>query len=317
MISSNKVTNHRLACVVPTYNGYHDLYRLLSSLDTQIASFDLFVVDSSSQDNTNVLAQSRCANVVSITSEQFNHGGTRQMMIDRYPGYDIYIFLTQDAYLENEFSIANIAKYFIDPAVGAVCGRQLPHHNATLLAQHARLFNYPEVSAVKSVNDIQLLGIKTAFMSNSFSAYRGKALTEVGGFPSNVILSEDMFVAAKMLLAGWNIAYAGDACCRHSHNYTIIEEFRRYFDIGVFHSQEPWIKNNFGGAGGEGVRYVLSELSFLSYRNFYLWPSSLIRNGTKLLGYKLGLMQRKIPAFIKVKLSMHRKYWMDSSRGGE
>lgn len=313
MNSSSEVAKHRIACIIPTYNGYEDLYRLLTSLDKQTAIFDLFIVDSSSQDNTDVLARSRCANVVSISSDKFNHGGTRQMMIDKYPEYDIYIFLTQDAYLENEFAISTIAKYFVDPIVGAACGRQLPHHDATLLAQHARIFNYPEASAIKSMNDVRELGIKTAFMSNSFSAYRGSALSEVGGFPHDVILSEDMFVAAKMLLAGWSVAYAGDACCRHSHNYTLIEEFRRYFDIGVFHSEEPWIKHNFGGAGGEGIRYVLSELSFLSYRKFYVWPSSIIRNGIKLLGYKLGLMQRKIPVFIKLKLSMHRKYWADTN----
>ena len=42
--------------------------------------------------------------------------------------------------------------------------------------------------------------MKTAFNSNSFAAYRRKALKDVGGFPINTILSEDMYVTAKMLL---------------------------------------------------------------------------------------------------------------------
>ena len=111
--------------------------------------------------------------------------------------------------------------------------------------------------------DAAELGIKAAFMSNSFAAYRREALMAVGGFPKHVIFAEDMYVAAKMLMAGWKVVYEGSACCRHSHNYTIIEEFRRYFDMGVFHAREPWIRENFGGAGGEGLRYVKSELKYL------------------------------------------------------
>ena len=83
----------------------------------------------------------------------------------------------------------------------------------------------------------------------------------------------------------WWVAYAGNAQCRHSHNYSIAEEFERYFDMGVFHAREPWIRQTFGGAGGEGLRYVKSELKFLGLRHWYLWPSALLRNAVKLLGY--------------------------------
>ena len=85
--------------------------------------------------------------------------------------------------------------------------------------------------------------MKTAFNSNSFAAYRRKALKDVGGFPINTILSEDMYVTAKMLLKNWSVAYCADAKVYHSHNYTIWQEFKRYFDIGVFHAKEAWIRN--------------------------------------------------------------------------
>ncbi|NWA03835.1 glycosyltransferase family 2 protein [Pseudomonas gingeri] len=298
-----------VACVIPTYNGCRDLARLLDSLDRQTAVFDTLIVDSSSSDGTFELASSRCPNVLRIDSKDFNHGGTRQMMVERNPGYDVYVFMTQDAYLEDPEALANIVRPFADDSVGAVCGRQLPHLDASPLAEHARLFNYPPTSQVKSLEDAPRLGIKTAFASNSFCAYRRRALMQVGGFPQHVILSEDMYVAAKMLMAGWKVAYEGSACCRHSHNYTLREEFRRYFDIGVFHAREPWIRQQFGGAGGEGLRYVLSELKFLGPGRCLAWPGSLWRNAVKLFAYKLSQQERHLPKGLKKSLGMYKRYW--------
>ncbi|MNF79611.1 hypothetical protein D3C84_618250 [compost metagenome] len=267
------------------------------------------MVDSNSSDGTSELARSRVENFVSIPSKDFNHGGTRQMMVNRTPNYDIYIFLTQDAHLEDANAIQRLLAPFIDERVGAVCGRQLPHADASPLAEHARLFNYPNESTIKTLNDAPTLGLKTPFVSNSFTAYRGLALKEAGGFPEHVILSEDMFVAAKMLLGGWKIAYSGDAQCRHSHNYTIKEEFRRYFDQGVFHGRESWIREHFGGAGGEGMRYVKSELKFLGLTRLHLWPAALLRNACKLLAYKLGQKEKCMSIWLKKKLGMYKGYW--------
>lgn len=299
----------RVACIIPTYNGERGLLRLLESLYMQTASFNIFIVDSGSTDGTVELARSKCANVFSILSNEFNHGGTRQLMVQRNSSYDVYVFLTQDAYLEDPKAIEKIVAPFSDSSVGAVCGRQLALLNATPLAKHARHFNYPEQSQIKSLEDAPKLGIKTPFMSNSFSAYRGKALLEVSGFPEHVILSEDMYVAAKMLMAGWKVAYASDARCRHSHNYTLAEEFRRYFDQGVFHSREAWIRQSFGGAGGEGLRFVKSELGFLGLSRLHMWPAAILRNACKLLAYKLGQKEQKLPNGLKKKLSMHKRYW--------
>ena len=299
----------KVACIIPTYNGRQDLQRLLDSLGKQTAAFDLFIVDSSSSDGTAELAQSSCNNVLSISGQEFNHGGTRQLMIERNPGYDVYVFLTQDAYLEDPQAIGKILSPFSDVEVAAACGRQLPHLNARALAQHARAFNYPGNSQVKTLADAPVLGIKTPFMSNSFSAYRCTALLEAGGFPEHVILSEDMYVAAKMLMAGWKVAYASDSVCRHSHNYTLAEEFRRYFDQGVFHARESWIRENFGGAGGEGLRYVKSELGFLGLSRLHQWPAAILRNACKLLAYKLGQLEQHLPIWLKIKMSMHKRYW--------
>jgi rhamnosyltransferase len=296
-------------CIIPTRNGKDLLKRLFYSIEHSRIEVPLVIVDSESSDGTTELTQDYGINIHSIKVAEFNHGGTRQAMVELYPDYDLYIFLTQDAYLEGDGAFDAVISPFADESIGAVCGRQLPHEDATPFAEHARLFNYPEESRVKSRTDAHDLGIKTPFISNSFAAYRREALLDAGGFPKHVILSEDMYVAAKMLLKDWKVAYAADACVRHSHNYTIMEEFRRYFDTGVFHAREGWIREKFGQAGGEGKRYVLSELRFLGWRRWYLWPESILRNAVKLLGYKLGMMERYIPVRLKKGLSMHRRFW--------
>lgn len=299
----------RVACIIPTYNAKADLERLLNSLALQTACFDTFIVDSTSVDGTQEFARERLGSVMVIPPKDFNHGGTRQLMVDKNPNYDVYVFVTQDAYFVDAEAIAKLIQPFDDSSVGAVCGRQLPHSDATLLAKHARFFNYPGNVTVKTFCDIPRLGIKTAFMSNSFAAYRGEALAVAGGFPAHVIFAEDMYVAAKMLLIGWKIVYAGNAECRHSHNYGIFEEFTRYFDMGVFHAREPWIRKCFGGAGREGLYYVKSELKFLGWQQIWHWPEALFRNVVKLIGYKMGQHESKLPVSLKKRLGMHKRYW--------
>jgi len=303
--------------IIPTYNGVNDLRRLIESLHSQTLPFHLHIVDSGSTDGTAELGSEHADRFVSIPTEEFNHGGTRQKMIHGAPGYKTYVFLTQDAYLTHPRSLELLIQPMQnDPEIGAACGRQLPHHDANPLAQHARHFNYPASSSVTRY-DPRRLGVKTAFMSNSFAAYRATALRESGGFPTHVILSEDMYVAARMLLKGWKVAYVAEAECRHSHNYTAVEQFRRYFDIGVFHAREFWIQQHFGGAGGEGLRYVKSELSFLGLSGIHCWPVSLAHNILKLLGYKLGKCDAILPKCIKQRLSMHRGFWLSKNESLE
>ena len=161
------------------------------------------------------------------------------------------------------------------------------------------IINYPNESVIKDKKTAGKFGIKTVFISNSFAAYRKKALTNVGGFPGHLIMAEDMYATAKMVLAGWSIAYCSNAKVYHSHTYSITEEFRRYFDTGVFHAQEPWIKNNFGGTRNEGKKYAISEIKELLKKSPGKIPTSIIRNIAKWIGFKLGENERLIPLSAK------------------
>jgi rhamnosyltransferase len=255
------------------------------------------------------LFESAGIQVVTIQRADFNHGSTRQLAVTLWPRADIVIFLTQDVILAGNADFANILTSFGDEKIGAAYGRQLPRQNAGAIEAHARLYNYPAQSQVKTLSDIPEMGIKTAFMSNSFAAYRCAALAAAGGFPDGVILGEDTCVAARMLQQGWSIAYCAEAQVFHSHDYSLKQEFSRYFDIGVFHGREPWLRRQFSQPEGEGMRYVRSELAYLMRLHPLLVCSALIRNALKLAGYKLGTQERRLPLWLKQGMSMNAAYW--------
>ncbi|WP_306538212.1 glycosyltransferase family 2 protein [Megasphaera sp.] len=297
--------------IIPIYRPDDKFKKLLAMLRQQKeVYFDVYIVDSGShaEDYLNEL-DGLSYTIVKTTPQDFNHGGTRQAAAEACKDYQYLIYMTQDAIPVNEFTLHNLLKAFENPKVGCAYGRQLPHKDATILAARARAFNYPPESRLKGIADAPELGIKVSFISDTFAAYRPEVLKEIGGFPSDVILGEDTYVASKMVLAGWLNAYVADAQVYHSHNYTIMQEFRRYFDTGVFHARESWIQQAFGKAEGEGKKFVIDELRFLAKNKPLLVFSTILRDGFKLLGYKLGLHEKLIPMSIKKQCSMTPKYW--------
>jgi len=298
------------ALVLPSLNAGPDFVRWLDCLRMQDYRPDrLLLVDSSSDDDTVTLARDFGFEITTISRREFSHGGTRQSCVNRLTDVDIIVFLTQDAVLASPHALSRLLREFDDPKVGGAYGRQLPRPGAGAIETHARLFNYPDESSVRTIDDIPRLGMKTSFISNSFAAWRRQALLAIGGFPTHTIQNEDTHAASRMILAGWKVAYAADACVYHSHSLTWRQEFQRYFDIGVFHARDPWIREKFGQAGGEGLRFVYAEMKYLRQQRPSAIPSAMVRTFLKLLGYKLGNHERRFPRWTKRLLSANRRFW--------
>ena len=278
--------------IIPTLNAGAQFRTLLEQLAAQSLSTRKLIVDSESADGTIESARACGVEVMTIPRRAFNHGATRQFALEhllKAAPLDVIIFLTQDVLLHDDQSLETLVKIFgADKSVGLSYGRQLPHKDATNEAKFLRAFNYPPESQLRGLDDKNRYGLKTAFASNSFAAYRVKALQSVGGFPCHVPLCEDMYVAAKMLLRGFKVYYAADAQVYHSHNYTAAQEFRRYVQIGKFHAQEPWIRETFGSAEGAGKKFVLMKLAALVKKNPLDCAGAIFRDAAKLLGYRIG-----------------------------
>jgi rhamnosyltransferase len=301
----------RVVVLVPTCNPGLHWPAFLQALQAQtLRPESCVVIDSDSTDGAPEAAQAAGLTVHRIARADFNHGTTRQQAVEQFAAQaDVVVFLTQDAVLAEPSALQQLVAAFDDATVAAVYGRQLPHANATPVAAHARLFNYPATSHTRRLSDVSEFGIKTCFLSNSFAAYRVAALQAVGGFPANVILGEDMHLAARLLKAGHTIAYQAQATVYHSHNYSLLAEFRRYFDTGVFHAQHPWLTQDFGGAGREGFRFLRSEMVYLLKRAPWLLPEAMCRTVLKALGYRLGRRHAALPQRVCSSLSMHKGYW--------
>ncbi|MGC3990985.1 MAG: glycosyltransferase [Chthoniobacteraceae bacterium] len=296
--------------IIPTYNPGELWKAVLGAIGTQQGAPDRkLVIDSGSSDGTAQLARDAGFEVITIDKKDFDYGGTRQMGADLAKDCDLLIYMTQDVVLADQHALANLLKPFDDPKVGASYGRQLPRVGATAIETHARFFNYPPEGHVRDQSDIPKYGFKCAFFSDAFGAYRRAAHEEIGGFPLKVMFGEDTIAIGHMLTKGWKIAYAGDAQALHSHGYTIPQEFRRYFDIGVFHDQHHWMLDTFGKLGGEGLKFVKSESAYLLKHAPLELPSAWIRTWAKWLGYKAGLKHASLSLKTKRAWSMNRGYW--------
>lgn len=297
--------------VIPTYNGGTLWYECAQRLVEQSqAPYRVKVIDSSSNDDTCETAQGFHFEVERIKQKDFDHGGTRTYALADIET-ELVVFLTQDALLEGKDAIAKLVAVF-DREPGVVCcyGRQLPHVDANPLAQHARYNSYKANSYVTSLTDDFPSGFRKAFLSNSFAAYRVDFLRSIGGFPNHLILGEDAYVAAKALSANKKVAYVADAKVRHSHNYSIIQEFKRYFDIGVFHSTQSWMIDELGSVEGEGVKFALDQLKYVYQSKRYSWLiSSVFTSLAKFIGYKLGKKHSKLGVGVSRRLSMYKSYW--------
>ena len=300
------------AVVIPTYNASRYWECMQHALQQQgILPDQVLIIDSSSTDNTRRLVERAGYQLKIIPQESFRHGATRQLAAESLPAAEILLYLTQDAVPHGESSFKNLLEAFAQADIGACYGRQLSRAGADPIERHARLFNYPDRSAVRTFESRRELGIKAAFFSNSFAAYRRSALLDVGGFPRDTIVSEEVTVAARMLMAGWKVSYQAEATAIHSHPFTIAQEFSRYFDIGVHHGREGWLLKEFGGAGGEGRTFVLSEARYLLQCQWTLLPLAVLRNASKWISYQLGRHEHLLSQRIKERLSAQTHFWAD------
>jgi len=306
----------KLSVIIPTRNGRDGLRELLAGLTIQTVKPDeVLVVDSASEDGTAEVAEQYGVQVHRIDQADFDHGGTRSMAARMAAG-DVLVFLTQDVLPVSRIMLEKLVEPIASNAeIVASYGRQLPSFNADDIAVHLRLFNYPAQSKMKSFEDRNRFGFETVFVSNSCAAYRKEALEHIGFFEANLIFGEDSNAVGKLLQNGGKIHYTAEAAVYHSHNYTWEEEFRRYFDVGVFHQTQRWLLDTYGGAGGRGVDYIRSGLTYLWRRRKYgLIADFMVRVGLKFCGYRLGRFHRLLPHTLTEHLSMNRRWWRRQKR---
>lgn len=280
----------KISVIIPTFNAGVCIGKLLSALRSQdIPPSEIVVIDSSSEDNTVKIAEEFGAKTMVIPKHAFNHGGTRNVAAAGAEG-DILVFMTQDALPADNTLLRALTTPMNEPDIAVAFGRHIPRPDASPLEIFARHFNYPEKGSVKGMNDISDYGIKTFFSSNVCSAVRKDLFLKAGMFPEGVRANEDMLMAARLILQGYRVAYVPDAGVIHSHNYSLLKQFRRYYNIGSSLKNNKWILD-YARPEGEGMMFIKEQARFvLKQHRFFLIPYIFLESVTKYAGFRIGLI---------------------------
>ena len=247
----------KVSVIIPTLNAEQWITQQLNMLLSQTVKAEILVVDSGSTDRTVpiVAAYGERVRLLPIPRDSFDHGGTRDFALRQSTG-DYVLFFTQDAVPMDQHCIEKLLSAFSSPDIAAVYGRQIAYPDAPEYERLTRQFNYPNQPRTWRETDIPRYGVKSYFFSNVCAAYRRDAYLAVGGFDAPILSNEDMMMAAKLLHAGYALAYTPEATVYHSHRYTLREELRRNVRIGKVMEQ---YRDRLTGASAdtEGWRMLL------------------------------------------------------------
>lgn len=300
--------------IIPVYKPGKELFALIEMLEKQSVPINNIILMNTEEKyfeqltyGARFMEKYKNIKVFHLSKREFDHGKTRRQGVKKSQT-DIFVMMTQDAIPTDEYLLENLIKNLKDN-VAVAYARQLATEKSSVLERFTRIFNYPEKSYVKSVDDLEILGIKTYFCSNVCAAYRRDIYEELGGFIKHTIFNEDMIYAAEAVKAGYEIAYEAEARVYHSHNYTNMQQLRRNFDLGVSQADHPEI---FAGISSEseGKKLVKAATDYLKQNHMLKkLPYFYMQCASKYAGYLLGKHYKKLPKKLILKLTMNKEYW--------
>ncbi len=302
--------------IIPVYRPDRRLARLLRMLEEQTYPAGRIIIINTERRYWNESGFEGIAGleVRHISRREFDHGGTRNLGASLSRA-DVLLFMTDDAVPRNDRLIESLVRALERKGPGGetaamAYARQMPAPDCRAIESYTRNFNYPAQGRIKTAADLPKLGIKTFFASNVCCAYRRDIFEKLGGFINRTIFNEDMIYASGAVRAGYAVVYAAEAEVVHSHNLTLLQQFRRNFDLGVSQADHPEV---FAGVSSEseGIRLVKQTAAWLLRTGRpWLLPLLAAGSGSKVLGYWLGRRYRRLPTALILQCTSNRQYWM-------
>jgi len=296
-----------ISVVIPVKDGGLDLVRCLEAIARQRVDeeVEVVVVDSGSSDGSPQRARRLGARVHEIPAEEFRHGGARSLGVSLTEG-DILVFTSQDAYAPDDTWLATlVAPLRGDDSIAGVYGRQLPHEDAIPSERYFLDFLYGPNPRTQRLASADRLSFEATLFSNVSSAVP-RAVLERYPLADDVVMSEDQEWSRRVLLAGLGIVYEPRAAVRHSHAYTIVGAFRRFFDSGASAERSYVSEARVSRVAlrRAGARYALGEVTWLWRTGRLRWlPYAAVYESAKFAGLQLGLRHERLPLALKRRLS--------------
>ena len=302
----------QVGAVIPIYNPSEEFISVLRALGSQTYPISqVIVIDSSPKigvQNNQKIVEEYCNDLkclyVRILPEEFDHGRTRNLGVSKLTDEDAVLFLTQDGIMSKS-CIEKLVTFLNTNTLAGVYARQLPRDGATELEAIERTLTYTSTSRInagvpRTIDDVLL--------SDACSIIRIDALKAVGGFPDKIITAEDIVIANKLLMAGYNTGYCAEATLRHSHNLSFTDTVKRYFDTGVMHAEWKDVIP-FNTARGKGMQLVNNEVRHIIRNKPSELTSLALSVVGKVIGYSLGRKSALLSMNLKRKFSQNKGFW--------
>lgn len=276
----------KVEIICPLYNAEQYIEKLHDNIKKQKnVDFSARYLLTESKDNTESILKNKKLKYDKIKKEDFSHSFTRENAA-KISKADIIVFITQDVEIEDENWLYYLVKDIISGEVSATYSRQITKFNN--LEKYTREKNYPEHSKIVSKEDIDTLGLKTFFFSDAASAIKKDVFKELNYYDGKKLpISEDMYIAYKLITNGHKIKYCSDSVVYHSHNFKLRELYDRYKLTGKFFKQNSYL-DQYGtnSTGGSLAKYVLKRsIEEKNIKAIIRFPFDM---GARFIGMKAG-----------------------------
>ncbi|MBQ6469403.1 MAG: glycosyltransferase [Lachnospiraceae bacterium] len=255
------------------------------------------------------------AEIYHIGKKEYIHGNVHNMGAGLVSA-DAAVFLTQDVLPSDDRMISKLLRPMRSEDVKVVYGRQIPERRSGIMDGYEMMMRFPDESGIRTEEDLAAAGRNACYNSNICAAYDMEAFRALDGFPENCIAAEDQLYAAKVLAAGWSVAYCAGAAVYRNVRLSNADCFRKSFDEGVAYAQHPGIVGTIRDIrdeeGSERIRQLLEEAGLSSYRLRFEW-----RQRVRRIGFRLGTNYRKLPARLAEECSSNRRFWSQNRHKAE
>ena len=277
----------KIDVICPLYNAEKYILKLNESLLKQkkVKINKIIYLLTESKDNTENILKENNINYELIKKNEFSHSLTREKAALSSKA-DILCFITQDVVIEDDLWLYNLTKNIISGKCAAAFSRQISKYNN--IEKYTREKNYPDKSRIVSKKDIKKLGLNTFFFSDAASAIKTSVFKELNGYDGKKLpISEDMYIAYKIIMNDYKISYEADSVVYHSHNFSLKELYDRYKLTGKFFKENSYL-DKFGTnkAGGGLAKYIL--LRALKEKNIKVLFRFPFDMAARFIGMKVG-----------------------------
>lgn len=202
-----------ISILVAAYNEEGSIADTIRSLAAQDypGVFEVMVIDDGSKDATAAIVEANPQPWLRLLRQPRNMGKSAALNRGLSEAkYDLVVTLDADSCLYGDALRRLVERYGSDPAdTRAVAGTMLvrnSRHNWVTRAQEWDYFH-----GIAAIKRVQSLFHGTMVAQGAFSIYDRQALLEVGGWADCV--GEDIVLTWAMLVRGWRVGHAEDACC--------------------------------------------------------------------------------------------------------